>query len=132
MCSFHSGYISLVQPTESSTKSLVVTRYGGFYGHRLQYFMMKRPTSEKDNFEFQQNNSHEITSSALTKDRSHPHNLIISAPKSKTNKIKLLIKITKPRPTWLPDGRSWVNSSSMSELGSVCRRLTYLAGCCTR
>jgi hypothetical protein len=37
-----------------------------------------------------------------------------------------------PRPTWLPDGRSWVNSSSMSELGSVCRRLTYLAGCCTR
>jgi flotillin len=35
-------------------------------------------------------------------------------------------------PTWLPDGRSWVNSSSMSELGLVCRRLTYLAGCCTR
>jgi hypothetical protein len=31
-----------------------------------------------------------------------------------------------PRPTWLPDGRSWVNSSSMSELGIVCRRLTYL------
>jgi hypothetical protein len=29
-----------------------------------------------------------------------------------------------PRPTWLPDGRSWVNSSSMSELGIVCRRLT--------
>jgi hypothetical protein len=28
-----------------------------------------------------------------------------------------------PRPTWLPDGRSWVNSSSMSELGIVCRRL---------
>jgi hypothetical protein len=24
-----------------------------------------------------------------------------------------------PRPTWLPDGRSWVNSSSMSELGIV-------------
>jgi hypothetical protein len=47
MCSFHSGYISLVQPTESSTKSLVVTRYGGFYGHRLQYFMMKRPTSRE-------------------------------------------------------------------------------------
>jgi alpha-methylacyl-CoA racemase len=37
-----------------------------------------------------------------------------------------------PRPTWLPDGRSWVNSSSISELGIVCRRLTYLAGCCTR
>jgi hypothetical protein len=32
-----------------------------------------------------------------------------------------------PRPTGLPDGRSWVNSSSMSELGIVCRRLTYLA-----
>jgi hypothetical protein len=29
-----------------------------------------------------------------------------------------------PRPTWLPDGRSGVNSSSMSELGIVCRRLT--------
>jgi hypothetical protein len=27
-----------------------------------------------------------------------------------------------PRPTWLPDGRSWVNSSSMAELGRVCRR----------
>jgi WD40 repeat protein len=27
-----------------------------------------------------------------------------------------------PRPTWLPDGRSWVNSSSMSELGIVCSR----------
>jgi hypothetical protein len=34
-----------------------------------------------------------------------------------------------PRPTWLPDGRSWVNSSSMSELGIVCRRLTYLIPC---
>jgi hypothetical protein len=36
------------------------------------------------------------------------------------------------RPTWLPDVRSWENSISMSELGIVCRRLTYLAGCCTR
>ena len=29
-------------------------------------------------------------------------------------------------------GRTWVLISSMSELGIVCRRLTYLAGCCTR
>jgi hypothetical protein len=28
-----------------------------------------------------------------------------------------------PRPTWLPDGRSWVNSSSMSELGIVCMEI---------
>lgn len=29
-------------------------------------------------------------------------------------------------------GRPWVQLASMSELGIVCRRLTYLAGCCTR
>ncbi|GJQ87648.1 hypothetical protein Trydic_g5739 [Trypoxylus dichotomus] len=29
-------------------------------------------------------------------------------------------------------GRLWVPLSSMSKLGIVCRRLTYLAGCCTR
>jgi hypothetical protein len=30
-----------------------------------------------------------------------------------------------PRPTWLPDGRSWVNSSSMSELGIVWRYVVF-------
>jgi hypothetical protein len=30
------------------------------------------------------------------------------------------------------DGRLWVYLCSTSKLGIVCRRLTYLAGCCTR
>jgi hypothetical protein len=35
-----------------------------------------------------------------------------------------------PRPTWLPDGRSWVNSSSMSELGIVCRKFNSASQIC--